>query len=157
MLRPDRLVIEEDGHSYTLSDVAERGVGVCYSTAGSGAVIGDTNGKVTLKVDPSGSLFAGILMNDFVNIDETRYRVNIHKEEQVIGDVARVLRKGWVYTDKLKSGDAPTVGEKAYLTANGTFTKTSLGAIATPLAGEFGGKKDEDGYIKIVIDLPMWN
>lgn len=157
MLRPDRNVIEADAHSFTLSDVAERGVGLCYSTAGSGAVIGTTHGVVTLKADPSGSKFAGILLNDFVDIDETRYHVNWHKEEQVIGDVPNVLRKGWVYTDKLKSGDTPTVGDAAYLTANGTFTKTSLGAVATPLAGEFGGKKDEDGFVKINIDLPMFS
>ena len=153
-LRPDRLVIEEDGHSFTLSDVASKGVGLCYKTAGSGAVIGDSHGVVQLAADPSGLKFAGILMNDFVSIDETRNHINWHKEEQNIGDVCRVLRKGWVWTDKLKSGDAPTNGDTAYLTANGEFTKTSLGAVATPSAGEFGGKKDEDGFVKVNVNLP---
>ena len=153
-LRPDRLVLEADAHSYTLSDVASRGVGLVYGTAGSGAVIGETHGVVNLAANPSGSKFAGILLNDFVNRDLTYTHLNWYKEEQQIGDVPNVLKKGWVWTDKLKSGDAPTVGETAYLTANGEFTKTSLGAIATPAAGEFGGKKDEDGYIKVVVNLP---
>lgn len=151
-LRPDRLVVEADGHSYTLSDVASKGVGLCFGTAGSGAVIGDTHGVVNLKADPSGFKFAGILLSDFVDNDETRHHGNWHKEEQEIGDVANILRKGWVYTDKVTG--SPTVGDKAYLTANGSFTPTSLGAVATPYAGEFGGKKDEDGFVKININLP---
>lgn len=152
-LRPDRLVLEADGHSYILNDVASKGMGLVVGTAGSGAVMGDTHGVAALKTDPSGFKFLGILLTDFVNIDETTTHVNWYKEQQVVGDVANILRKGWVYTNEVDSS-APTDGDTAYLTASGVFTKTSLGAAATPQAGVFRGKIDADGFIKIEINLP---
>jgi len=154
-LRPDRHIVDQDAHSWTLSDVASKGVGLCFSTAGSGAVIGDSRGVVTLAADPSGSKFAGILLADFVDKDMTQTHLDWHKEEQLIGDVAPVLRKGWVWTDKLVSGQTPTVGDTAYLGASGAFRSVSLGDVATPVAGVFGGKKDEDGFVKIEINLPF--
>jgi hypothetical protein len=154
-LRGDRLVLEADAHSYTLSDVAAKGSVLCLSVAGSGAVLGDTHGTVQLAASPSGLRVAGILLNDFVDIDETRYHVNWHKEEQVIGDVANILKKGWVYTDKVTG--TPTDGDTAYLTTSGVVTSTlstTGGLVATPLVGQFGGKKDQDNFIKLIVNLP---
>lgn len=154
-LRGDRLIIEADANSYTLSDVAAKGVVLCLNVAGSGAVLGDSHGTVQLASSPSGLKVVGVLLNDFVSLDETRYHTNYHKEEQALGDMANILKKGWVYTNKVTG--TPTDGDTAYLTANGEVTSTvssTGGVVATPLVGQFGGKKDEDGYIKLIVNLP---
>lgn len=154
-LRGDRLIIEADGHSHKLSDAAAKGSILCYSTAGSGAVLGDSKGTAALKADPSGFKVFGVLLNDFVDVDQTRYHLNDHKEEQDLGDMCNVLRKGWVYTDKVTG--TPTEGAIAYLTTSGVVTPTlssTGGLVATPKVGVFGGIKDEDGYVKLEVNLP---
>ena len=153
-LRPDKYIIESDGTCY-LNDVAAKGVILVYSTAGSGAALGDSRNLVTLAASASGTKVAGILQQDFVNIDETRFHINWHKEEQNIGDNCDMGKKGWWHTDKVTG--SPTVGDKAYLTANGVVTPTissTGGLVATPLVGEFGGAKDEHGFVKLILNLP---
>lgn len=154
-LRGDRLIIEADAHSYTLSDVAAKGSVVCLNAAGSGAVLGETHGTVQLAASASGTRVAGVLLNDFVSLDETRYHINRHKEEQALGDMANILKKGWVYTDKVTG--TPTDGDSAYLTSSGVVTptlSTTGGLVATPYVGQFGGKKDEDNFVKLIVNLP---
>jgi len=152
-LKGDR-EIYRDSVRYTCESVASRGVGLVVKTAGSGVVLGDSRPLADLVANPSGYVFAGILLNDVVSTDETLYHRNFHKDETKTTEPCRLLKCGLVVTDKLKSGDAPTDGDTAYLTANGEFTKTSLGAIATPAAGQFRGKKDADGFIAIEINIP---
>ena len=139
----------------TLNDVAAPGKFLVYSTAGSGIALGDSAGVTTLSASASGTKPHGILLQNFVNIDQTRYHRNFHKDEQVIGERANVLRKGWVVTNCYTG--SPTKGDKAYLTANGEVTptlSTTGGLVATPLVGEFGGAPDEDSYVKLHINLP---
>ncbi len=154
-LRGDRLVVETD-ISFTMDDVAAPGVGVCYHTVGSGIGLGDMSGKVRLMSDPSGGVFAGILLTNVVDIDETLYHRNYHKDEVTTGDKVTVLKKGWVVTNKVSSGGT-AAGDKAYLTSSGQFTKTvstTGGVVATPFAGRFDSIVDEDGYARISINLP---
>lgn len=149
--------IKRDDIRYTCPTAATRGVGMVVLTAGSGTIQGDTAGACDLVANPSGYKFAGLLLNDVVNIDQTRYKLNEHKDEVIIGSRVRLLRGGVVVTNKLKSGDAPTDGEVAYLTANGEFTKTvsaTGGVVATPQVGIFRGLKDESGYVPIEINIP---
>lgn len=149
--------IKRDDVRYTCPTVAVRGLGLVVKTAGSGTIQGDTAGECDLVANPSGYKFAGLLLNDVVNVDQTKYKLNQHKDEVQINSRVRLLRGGVVITDKLKSGDAPTDGEVAYLTANGEFTKTvssTGGVVATPVAGVFRGLKDESGYIPIEINVP---
>lgn len=148
--------IRHDDIRYTCSTAATRGVGMVVLTAGSGTIQGDTAGACDLVANPSGYKFAGLLLNDVVDVDQTRYKLNEHKDEVVLGGRVRLLRDGVVITNKLKSGDTPTDGELAYLTANGEFTKTvdaNGGVVATPQAGIFRGLKDESGYIPIEINV----
>ena len=156
-LRPDRLVLETDSfHSF--STVTNKGVGLCYNVTGSGVALGTYQGTLQLAANPSGLRFAGILLQDFVNVDETRFHINWNREQQEVGDNADVAVKGWLVTNNVTG--APTEGSKAYLTANGVFTPTvssTGGVIATPLAGEFGSEIDEAGYAKIKINLPNGN
>lgn len=153
-LRPDRN-IEMTDCTNTIPHIASKGVVLCYSTAGSGVALGDSHGVVQLAAAPSGLRVAGVLLQDVVNIDETRFHINWNKEEQNINDFVDVATRGWVHTDKYTG--TPTVGNKAYLTVNGTVTptlSTTGGLVATPLVGEFGGGPDELGFVKLKFNLP---
>lgn len=154
-LKGDRHIVQTE-ISFSLSDVAERGVVVMYNVAGSGAAQGDNAGSVTLNAGvPSGQIPAGLLLNDFVNIDQTIQHRNFHKDQQVIGERATLLRKGWVVSNKITG--TPTLGSAAYVTASGLVTPTvhgGGGVKATPRCGEFMSIKDADGYAKVAIDLP---
>lgn len=149
--------IKRDDVRYTCPTAATRGVGMVVKTAGSGTIQGDTAGECDLVADPSGYKFAGLLLNDVVSRDLTLYKLNQHKDEVPLNSRVRLLRGGVVITNNLKSGDAPTDGEIAYLTANGEFTKTvsaTGGVVATPVAGVFRGLKNESGYVPIEINVP---
>lgn len=154
-LKGDRHIVQTD-ISFTLSDVAERGVVVMYNGSGSGAALGDNAGTVTLlAANSSGNKPAGLLLNDFVNIDETVQHRNFHKDQMVLGDRCTLLRKGWVVTNKITG--TPTVGATAYVAASGLLTpnKHAVGGVAmTPPCGEFMSIKDESGYAKVAIELP---
>ncbi len=150
-------VVEVSDIVMTMNDVAEPGVVLCFETAGSGIALGDSAGTTQLAANPSGLKVHGVLLQNFVDIDQTRYHRNWHKDEQVIGEKANVMTKGWCVTNKLVSGGAPSLGDKAYLTANGEVTPTvssTGGVAATPLVGRFLGSKDESGYVKLEVNLP---
>lgn len=147
----DMEIIETDC-LHALDDVAEAGSVLCFKTAGSGFSLGDTSGEVQLAASPSGLKVAGILMHPMVNVDETRYKLNFYKNEAQITEPCEFMKKGWMVTNKVTG--SPTLGDKAYLTANGVVTPTKVNDAATPLVGEFGGAKDENGYVKLVVNLP---
>lgn len=151
-LRADRQVLETD-ISNILNDVADEGEIVCYKTSGSGNALGENANIVSLYADPSGKVPAGLLLNKFVNIDQTVRHRNFHNGEQIIGEKAPLMRKGWVVTNELSG--TPTVGATAYLTANGQTTVTNGGLAATPKVGQYMSIKDEDGYAKLYLDLPV--
>jgi len=154
-IKPDRLINETD-ISLVCNDVHEKGQVLVYGTAASGAGI-ITPGVASLVSNPSGYKVAGLSLANFVNIDQTRYHRNFHKDEQVIGEKAPLLRKGYVITDQIASGVSPTPGAKAYLTTSGKITSTvsaTGGEVAAPPVGEFATSKDENGYAKVYIELP---
>lgn len=154
-IRPDR-VIEMTDCLHVLNDVSSKGVVLCFKTAGSGVALGDSHGIVQLAASPSGLVPAGLLLQDFVNIDETRFHINWNKEEQNIGDYCDMATKGWVVTNQYTG--SPVEGNKAYLTANGQVTPTvsaTGGTAATPLVGRFMGSPDELGFVKLGFNLPQ--
>lgn len=132
--------------------VSEPGVILCYGTAGSGANLGDQAGTVILAANPSGLKPAGLLMNNFVNVDTSKYHINFHKDEMVSGSPATLLKDGWVVTNNVTG--SPAAGETAYLTTSGVVTPTSGGLVATPIVGEFDGPKDELGYVRLTVKIP---
>ncbi len=148
--------VEHSDITRILDDVASPGVVLVYKTAGSGSAIGDSAGKTQLlATTPSGQKVHGVLLQNFVSIDETKYHINWHKDEQQVQSPANVMRKGWVITDKVTG--TPTDGAPAYLTLSGLVTPTvhATGGVAgSPLVGEFGGVKDEAGYVKLIVNLP---
>lgn len=154
-IKPDRL-IDVTEIALVCNDVHEKGQVLVYGTAASGAGI-VTPGVASLASNPSGYKVAGLSLANFVDIDQTRYHRNFHKDEQVIGEKVPLLRKGYVVTNMIASGTTPTAGSKAYLTTDGKLTPTvnpTGGETATPKVGEFATGKDENGYAKVYIELP---
>ena len=110
-LRPDREIIFED-ISFFMNETGERGVVVVYDTSvtASGSAMDDANAKVKTPGvgNASGSLPAGVLMNDVVNLDLTRQHINQHKEEVQINNKVTLLKEGWIVTNKVSG--TPTLG-----------------------------------------------
>jgi len=156
-LKGNRNVIETD-ISMTCDVATERGVVLVSNTSaiGSGVALGDSRTSATLVLNPSGRAVTGMLMNDVVTLDQTRYQRNWHKDEMVVGEPVNQLRKGQVTTNKVTG--TPTYGSTAYLTTSGVLTPTvssTGGTVATPKVGMFAGKLDADGYAKVDINLPI--
>lgn len=154
-LKGERVVIETD-ITLTCPTVAERGVVLVHKTGGSGVALGASAGECDLVASASGQKVAGLLMNDVVDVDTTRYHLNFHKDERLVDQRVTLLRKGRVTTDEISG--TPAKGDTAYLTANGQVTPTlsaTGGLAATPKVGVFAGAKDEHGYATVDLNLPI--
>ncbi len=150
-LKGDRHILYDD-IKYFCNDVTERGVVLVHSGSGSSGLNMDDNtlNVVYLASNPSGLKPAGLLLNDFVNVDETRYHINFHKDEQRIGSKAHLLKKGWVVTNKVSG--TPGAGDTAYLSSNGTIAPGQVNSGA-PTVGKWKSKKDSDGYAVLEVDI----
>jgi hypothetical protein len=100
----------------------------------------------------------GILLNDVVNKDLTRTHLNQHKDEVQKGGKVTVLRKGYVVTNKITG--TPVAGSVAYAdraTAGNIAVDAITSAASGNLAvGRFLSTKDEDGYVKVEVNLPNY-
>lgn len=145
--------------SFFMNEVAERGGIVCMSTAGSGAALDQSAALVTYAAAPtSGSPKAmGMLMNDMVNIDQTRQHINWHKDEVQKGGKVRILREGWAVTDMIYPGVTPTAGQIAYVAHSGYISNASIIPNGKLEVGFFDSVKDEDGYARVYVKLPNIN
>jgi hypothetical protein len=152
-LKGDRNVQMTD-ISFFMNEAGAKGGIVCVSTVGSGAALDQAAALVTYSATASGNKPVGLLLNDFVDIDTTRQRVNVHKNEMLKGSKATVMTKGWILTDQLASGITLAAGDTAYLANGGRITNVNTGAAASPVVGRFLGKADEDGFAKVEINLP---
>lgn len=151
-LKGERHILYDDIR-YFCNDVAERGVILVHSgSGGSGTSLENTLDVVYLPGTGSisGLLPAGLLLNDMVNVDEGRYRLNPMKDENRIGGKCTLLKKGWVHTDDLKSGDTPYAGAPAYLAPSGKVSTTSTNAARI---GTFKGVKHTDGFVLLEVDI----
>lgn len=146
-----RRVIESTRVDIYVDEVATRGGCLSYSTAGSGAALDQAQNLGTYRSTSSGAIPIGILLDDVVDIDLSRYKLNQYKSEIQKGMKASVMTRGWVVTSNYVG--SPVAGP-AYLSSSGAFTPTNLGAAATPLVGRFEGSPDEDAYVKVSINLP---
>ena len=145
--------------SFFMNDASAAKGGIAVlSTVGSGVALDQSKALVTYaatSVLASGSIPVGLLLNDMVNIDQTRQHINFHKNEVQKGGKVTLLTQGWVVTDMITG--TPTAGAPAYLTAEGKVTPTQSatgGVVATPPVGRFMSTKDEDGYAKVSVNLP---
>jgi hypothetical protein len=151
-LKPDRKYNDGTDIHYFMSETAERGIIVIHddTTSGVGAAMDDADAAVKVPTDASGTP-AGLLLNDVVNLDLTRQRLNPHQDEVQLGGKVTVLTHGWVVTDKIVSGDAPKAGDPAYFAASGELSTTDT----SDQVGKWLSAKDSDGYAKVEINLPL--
>jgi hypothetical protein len=136
--------------TYFMNETATRGVIVSVNTQGSGSAMDSSTAVATVAADPSGQAPLGVLLNDVVNIDQTRQHINWHKDEVQQGSKVTILTKGFVVTDKISG--TPTAGQVAYLAASGLISGSQ--ATGAPAVGRFLSTKDADGYAKVSVNLP---
>lgn len=156
-LKGDRYIVTTD-ITFHLNETGEKGQICVYSTSGSGAALDQGDALVTIAANPSGNVPAGLLLTDVVNYDLTRRHLNSQKDEMQQGGKVPLMTKGWVVTNRIVAATSPTAGNSAYLSTTGDVTPTvsaTGGTVATPLVGKFKSSKDEDGYAKLSIDLPV--
>lgn len=152
-LKGDR---DERGQEITffMNETASRGGVVVLSTAGSGAALDSASNLVTYTYT-SGCMPMGILMQDMVDVDQTKYHINQYKDEAQKGSKVRVLNEGWVVTNMIYPGQTPAAGGIAYTSASGYIASTKIwGDASNQSIGRFLSKKDEDGYAKVYVKLP---
>ena len=139
---------------YFCNDVTERGVFLAHSgSGGSGVSYDQTLDLVYLPGtgSTSGLKPAGLLLNDIVDVDLTKYRLNMYKDEVKKGGKVHLLVKGRVFTNALKAGDTPSAGLPAYLAPTGFVTTTSGTGIAQ--VGTFRDRKDANNFVLLDVDV----
>jgi hypothetical protein len=139
--------------SYFCDAATERGVVLVHSSSGSGIALDQTAAVVTLPGTGVTTALkpAGLLMNDMVEYDATRYHLTGLKDEMKVGGKCTLLKRGWVVTNMLATGITPTAGDVAYLAPNGKITNATTNS--PPAIGKFLSGKDENGYAKVEVDL----
>lgn len=136
--------------TYFMNETASRGVVVSVNTQGSGSAMDSSSALATVAASASGAAALGVLLNDVVDIDQTRQHLNWHKDEVQKGSKVTILTKGFVVTDKISG--TPTAGQTAYLSASGLIKGTQ--DTGAPAIGRFLSTKDADGYAKVAVNLP---
>ena len=155
-LKSDRYELQTDISFFYNEGTATRGGVVVHDTAGSGAAMDQGVNLVKYKQATATDVPVGILLNDVVNKDLTRTHLNQHKDEVQKGGKVTVLRKGYVVTSNITG--TPVAGSVAYAdrTTAGNITTDAATAIASGnlAIGRFLTTKDEDGYVKVEVNLP---
>ena len=142
--------------SFFMDATGDRGGVVCYKTVGSGAALDQAEAEVEYKATATGTNRpVGLLLNDVVNKDLTQTHLNYYKNEVQQGSKVTILRDGWVVTNMLAgTGITPAVGELAYVAQSGMLSNTDASSVNVQV-GEWMSSKDEDGYAKVYVKLPM--
>ena len=154
-LKADRHELDVD-ISFFMNETAEKGQIVVLSTVGSGAAMYQAGALVTVAAATATTIPVGVLLNDVVDIDLTRQHINWHKDEVQKGGKVTLLKKGYIVTDQIEG--TPTAGVLAFLDDADTGKFAVAGSVADGkynAVGRFMSIKDEDGYSKIEVHLPM--
>ncbi len=156
-LKGERTILYDEIR-YFCNEVASRGIFLTHSgSGGSGVSYDNTLDVVTIPgtgvTAASGLKVAGLLLNDMVSVDQSRYRINPMKDEMQIGGKCHLLVKGRVSTDKVKAGESPSAGVPAYLAPTGFVTSgTSTGSDRV---GTFKGRKDANGFVLLEVNVTL--
>jgi len=155
-LKADRHELDTDISFFYNEGTAERGGVVVLDTVGSGAAMDQAGAKVKYAVATNALFPVGVLLNDVVNLDLTRQHINWHKDEVQKGGKVSVLKKGWVVTNLIAG--TPAAGLGAFVddgTAGYIATAAEVADGKYIQIGRFMSTKDEDGYAKVEVNLPM--
>ena len=162
-LKADRHELETDISFFYNAGTATRGGIVVLDTVGSGAAMDHAAAKVKYQTATYGNYAdavpVGLLLNDVVNLDLTRQHINWHKDEVQKGGKVTLLRKGWGVTNSVDSATGITAGQTAYASSGTAGNLTAKAPSADDererlVVGRFLSKADEDGYVKVAINLP---
>ena len=162
-LKADRHELETDISFFYNAGTATRGGIVVLDTVGSGAAMDHAAAKVKYQTATYGNYAdavpVGLLLNDVVNLDLTRQHINWHKDEVQKGGKVTLLRKGWAVTNSVDSATGITAGQTAYASSGTAGNLTAKAPSADDererlVVGRFLSKADEDGYVKVAINLP---
>ena len=154
-LKADRNELDVD-ISFFMNETAEKGQIVSISTAGSGAAMDQAGALATVAAATGSVIPIGVLLNDVVDIDLTRQHINWHKDEVQKGGKVAILKKGYVVTDQIEG--TPTAGALAFMddADTGKFAvAASIDDTEYTAVGRFMSVKDEDGYCKVEVNLPI--
>ena len=154
-LKADRHELDVD-ISFFMNVEAEKGQIVVLSTAGSGAAMDQAQALVSIQGATGSVIPVGVLLNDVVDLDLTRQHINFHKDEVQKGGKVSILKKGYVVTNMIEG--TPTAGALAFMddADTGKFAvAASIDDTEYTAVGRFMSKKDEDGYAKLEVNLPM--
>lgn len=146
-LKPDRIEHLTD-ISFFMNTTAQRGGVASFVTGGVGVAMDDADAVVAYAAAASGSVPAGVLLNDVVDIDLTRQHINWHKDETQVGGKVTLLRVGQVTTNLVDG--SPSAGDSAYVGPSGTVSTTSTNAVKI---GTFLSGKDADGFAKVSVNI----
>ncbi len=175
-LKPDRKYHIGTDISFFMNATAERGGIVMFQGAGgSGVAMDDANATVNpTGAVASGSIPAGILLNDMVNLDLTRQHINWHKDEVQLGGKVTVLTNGQITTNVVDNGVNPVAGDPVYAVSQTFNGNTRVWTLSTTAptdsgvpqdernraltlekyrVGTFLSREDADGYVKVQVNL----
>jgi hypothetical protein len=147
-LKPDRIEHLTD-ISFFMNTTEERGGVASFSSIGAGVAMDDADAVVAYAAAASGSVPAGVLLNDVVNLDLTRQHINWHKDEVQVGGKVTLLRVGQITTNLVDG--TPSAGDSAYVGASGNISTT--GGTDVAKIGTFLSTKDADGYAKVAVNI----
>jgi len=139
---------------FTMNEAAEPGGIASLSTGGSGVALDqDTVAVVTYVADPSGANPVGLLLDEMVDVDLTKFRLNVYKQEKALGSKVALVKHGWFVTNMIVG--TPSAGSTAYLSGSGNVSPTNGGggSYTAPTVGKFWSSKDQNGYAKLEVLL----
>ena len=146
-LKPDRIEFLTDISNF-MNTTAERGGVVSFLSSGVGASMDDGNAVVGYATLSSGTVPAGILLNDVVNYDLTKQHINWMKDEMQVGGKVTLLKIGQITSDMVVG--SPVAGNSAYVGPSGLVSVDSTNSIRV---GTFLSGKDSDGFVKLSVNL----
>lgn len=152
----DRVVLQDEIGFVSEAAMTAGTVVVFKTSQGTGIGVGQgVNDSAPIGVAGPGtptsgnSKLAGVLLTDVISLDQTKYKRNPHKTEQMIGEPMYLMRKGEIWTNSITG--TPSAGDAAYLSTSGTVTNSQVSGA--PKVGQFKTSKDDNGYAKLFVDI----
>lgn len=146
-LKPTRKFTDGTEIRYTMNETASRGIIVVHDSSYTGVGLDDSDARVRVPTGEDDGAVAGMLLNDVVSIDLTRYSTKLMVDEVPVSGKVTVGAHGWAETNMLSSGITPNGGDAAYY-ASGGYINTS----GTKQVGKFLSGKDTDGYATVEVN-----
>lgn len=156
-IKADRRIVDTEIRFYC-NQLAVKGQVMSLNTSTyvpSGVAMDSTYSSVGTPSSSSGAKPVGLIFEDVVNLDLTRFPINWHRDQANSGDKVCLLTKGWVTTDQVQG--TVNAGDWAVLSSSGLVGSATRGApgndVANPRVGKWVTGKDQNGFATLYIDL----